>query len=100
MAAQKLAEKAKTGEIQPEDIDENCIANLLYTKNQPDPDLIIRTSGEQRTSNFLMWQGAYSELLFTDVYWPDFSKKDFDAAIEEYHRRERRFGGLSAGGAL
>ncbi len=98
MAAQKLAQKAKDGEIQPSEIDEKCIADLLYTKNQPDPDLIIRTSGEMRTSNFLMWQSAYSELLFTDVYWPDFTKKDFDAAIEEYHRRDRRFGGLSQGG--
>lgn len=91
-AASLLARKAAAGEITPEDITPQSIAAELYTRNIPDPDLIIRTGGEQRLSNFLLWQGAYSELYFTPVYWPDFSDRDFDAALEEYARRNRRFG--------
>ena len=84
----KLIEMGKK-EITEEDITEN-----LYTSHCPDPDLIVRTAGEIRTSNFLMWQGAYSELYFTDVLWPDFSERDVDMAVEEYYRRTRRFGAV------
>lgn len=93
-AARQLAQKAVLGEIQPQNIDEASISSLLYTSGQPDPDLIIRTSGEKRLSNFLLWQSTYSELIFTDEYWPDFNRDSFDAAIEEYHKRDRRFGGV------
>jgi len=78
----------------PEDIDGKLIEGNLYTAGIPDPDLIIRTSGEMRLSNFLLWQAAYSEFYFTDIYWPDFGKKELQAAIEEYRNRERRFGAL------
>lgn len=80
--------------INIEDIDESLISNYLYTKNIPDPDFIIRTSGEKRLSNFLMYQASYSELYFTKILWPDFSKEDFKISIEEYSNRTRRFGGL------
>lgn len=80
--------------INIEDIDEDLISNYLYTKNIPDPDFIIRTSGEKRLSNFLMYQASYSELYFTKILWPDFSKEDFKISIEEYSNRARRFGGL------
>lgn len=73
-------------------IDEESISKALYTKNQPDPDLIIRTSGEQRLSGFLAWQGVYSELMFVNKNWPDFKERDLDAALEEYAKRQRRFG--------
>ena len=72
--------------------DEKILSKYLYTKDLPDPDLIVRTSGEQRLSNFLMWQASYSELYFTDVLWPDFDEKEFDKAIEWYKTRERRYG--------
>lgn len=75
-----------------EEIDEQTFSHYLYTAGQPDPDLIIRTGGEQRLSGFLPWQGVYSELYFTDVYWPDFDEKEFDKALEVYAGRERRFG--------
>lgn len=91
-AARTLAAKAAAGEIQPDDITPDAISEVLYTHGIPDPDLIIRTGGEQRLSNFLLWQGAYSELYFTPVYWPDFKDSDFAAALEEYGRRNRRFG--------
>jgi undecaprenyl diphosphate synthase len=74
------------------EIDEERFAEHLYTAGQPDPDLIIRTGGEQRTSNFLLWQGAYAELVFTDTLWPDFAEADLDAAIEEFAQRQRRYG--------
>ena len=74
-------------------IDEATLERHLYTAGQPEPDLIIRTGGEQRTSNFLLWQGAYAELIFSDKLWPDFDRGDLDAAIAEYSRRHRRFGG-------
>ena len=93
-AARHLAEEVQRGERSPESIDENCVADHLYTKNQPMPDFILRTSGEKRISNFLLWQCAYSEFIFTDIHWPDFTRRDFDAAIVEYHSRDRRFGGI------
>jgi undecaprenyl diphosphate synthase len=76
----------------PEDIDDASFGDHLYTRGQPDPDLIIRTGGEQRTSNFLLWQGAYAELVFSEVLWPDFAEADLDAALAEFARRHRRFG--------
>ena len=91
-AARKLAEAARDGRIEPEQIDEDRLAGALATQGMPDPDLIIRTSGEQRLSNFLLWQGAYAELVFLDVLWPDFAAEHFAAALAEYARRERRFG--------
>jgi undecaprenyl diphosphate synthase len=78
----------------PDEIDEETISNALYTRGQPDPDLLIRTAGEQRLSNFLLWQMAYSEIYVTDVLWPDFTKADLYEAILDYQRRVRKFGGL------
>jgi undecaprenyl diphosphate synthase len=83
--------------LQPAEVDEETIARYLYTHDMPDPDLVIRTSGELRTSNFLIWQGAYSEYHFTPVYWPDFGPEHLDEAIADYAGRERRFGGLRGG---
>ena len=80
--------------ISAEDIDEQMISDHLYTKNQPDPDFILRPSGEKRISNFLLWQIAYSEFVYMDVLWPDFTRKDLDDAIIEFNRRNRRFGGV------
>lgn len=93
-AAQMLAKQAADGSLNPEEITPQMLEDLLYTRRQPMPDIILRTSGEQRISNFLLWQCAYSEFIFTDTLWPDFTRADFDAVIEEYHRRDRRFGGL------
>ncbi len=93
-AARKIAGKAARGEILPEDIDESTISGHLYLPDVPDPDMIIRTSGERRLSNFLLWQSAYSELYFTEVLWPDFRKEHLHRAIEDYGRRKRRFGGI------
>ena len=81
------------GKAKAEDLNEQVLSGYLYSAGVPDPELIIRPSGEQRTSNFLLWQSAYSEYMFMDVLWPDFSTEDLDRAIEEYHRRNRRFGG-------
>ena len=92
-AAQQFAQAVAKGEHKPEELTEALFENYLYSAGVPDPELIIRPSGEQRTSNFLLWQSAYSEYVFMNVLWPDFSAKDLDAAIEEYHRRNRRFGG-------
>ena len=92
-AMQKIASKAKEGKINIEDINQELISQNLYTKNIPDPDLMIRTSGEIRTSNFLPWQLVYSEFYFTDKLWPDFSTEDLDNAILEYSKRTRKFGG-------
>jgi undecaprenyl diphosphate synthase len=78
--------------IAPQEIDESLFEERLYTAGQPDPDLILRTGGEQRTSNFLLWQGAYAELVFSDTLWPDFREADLDAALEEFARRQRRYG--------
>ena len=88
----KIAQKVKDGELEIEDINENVISQNLYTCNIPDPDLIIRTSGEMRLSNFLLWQVAYSEFLFIDKNWPDFSEEDLDKAIDVYKHRHRKFG--------
>lgn len=91
-AVKNIYQKVKENEIDIEDIDEQTISDNLYTKGQPDPDLIIRTSGELRISNFLTWQLVYSEFLFLDKYWPDFNEQDLDNAIEVYQKRNRRFG--------
>jgi undecaprenyl diphosphate synthase len=96
-AARRLAEEVVAGRLSPETIDEDALSARLYTADIPDPDLIIRTSGEKRISNFLLWQAAYAELVFVDTLWPDFTKRDLEAAIEEFHRRERRFGATTAG---
>ena len=92
-AVRKISEKVKAGVIKPEEIDEQLISNNLYTENMPDPDLMIRTSGEIRTSNFLPWQLVYSEFYFTNKLWPDFSPEDLDEAINEFNKRNRKFGG-------
>ena len=92
-AARRLAAEAAAGKIRPEDVDEALVGGKLYAPDLPDPDLIIRTSGEQRISNFLLWECAYSEFYFTDVLWPDFSREDFDAALASYAARDRRKGG-------
>ena len=91
----RLAQKVKFGELEPNSITEEMISQSLYTgmNNIPDPDLLIRTSGEERLSNYMLWQLAYSELVFTDVYWPDFSPQEYDKCIEIYQSRDRRFGG-------
>jgi len=93
-AVQKLAEAVKTGRIAPDAIDQQMISDNLWTAELPDPDLVIRTSGEQRISNFFLWQSAYTELVFVDTLWPDFSKADLEHAIREYSRRERRYGAV------
>ncbi len=95
-AARKLAEQVARGELRADQIDAARLAAHLHTKDIPDPDLIIRTSGEQRLSNFLLWQAAYSEFLFVPTHWPDFDKAALQAAVDEFRKRERRFGGLSA----
>lgn len=91
-AARQLAEAVAAGRLDPASIDETCFSGRLATAELPDPDLVIRTSGEQRISNFLLWQSAYSELVFVDKLWPDFSKEDFAHAICEFQRRDRRYG--------
>lgn len=91
-ATRVLAQRAAAGLIDPDDIDEAALSNTLYTADIPDPDLLIRTSGEKRISNFLLWQLAYAELIFLDTLWPDFSREDFAEALREFHRRERRYG--------
>ena len=91
-AIKEIAKDVKENKTNIKDIDEEMISNHLYTKGQPDPDLLIRTSGELRLSNFLPWQLVYSEFIFVDKNWPDFSEEDLDLAIEEYQRRNRKFG--------
>ena len=93
-AVRGIAQKVKAGELDPADITEQVFAQHLYTRNLPDPDLLIRTSGEMRVSNFLLWQISYAELVVTPTLWPDFRKPQFYASLEEYNRRHRRFGGL------
>lgn len=95
-AVRHLAEDVKEGKVSPEAIDESCFAGYLDTADMPDPDLLIRTSGEERLSNFLLWQLAYSEFYFTDILWPDFDKKELIKAIQAYNGRDRRFGGVKA----
>jgi len=92
MAARNLAERVAAGELSSADIDDDAFASALYTRGIPDPDLLIRTSGEKRISNFLLWQLAYAEFVFIDKHWPDFDAEDLASAIKEYGRRERRFG--------
>lgn len=92
-AAQHIAEKARKGEVKPEDIDESMFSSFLSTASLPDPDFMIRTSGEIRISNFLLWQSAYCEMYFTPKLWPDFSGEDLLLALEEFRNRERRYGG-------
>ena len=93
-ACKEIVEKVKNGEMDVEDITEESFSDHLYTKNQPDPDFILRPSGEKRISNFLLWQCAYSEFIYMDVLWPDFTRDDLDAAIAEFNKRNRRFGGV------
>jgi undecaprenyl diphosphate synthase len=93
-AVRNIAEKAKQGKLDPADINEQVISQHLWTRNVPDPDLLIRTSGEMRLSNFLLWQISYTELIVTQTFWPDFRKPQFFTALEEYTQRHRRFGGL------
>jgi len=94
-ATRRIAEAVAAGTMRPEDVTEAGFAKRLYTTDIPDPDLIIRTSGEMRLSNFLLWQSAYSEFVFLPVLWPDFGAADLKSAIEAYGQRERRYGGLS-----
>ena len=91
-ATRKIAQKVKSNEINVEDINEELISKNLYTYDIPDPDLLIRTSGEIRLSGFLLWQSAYTEFLFLEKYWPDFTEQDLDMSIEEYKKRNRKFG--------
>jgi undecaprenyl diphosphate synthase len=91
-AVQAIAAEVARGSLAAEDVDEDCLARHLFTADIPDPDLLIRTSGEQRISNFLLWQCAYSELVFTKTLWPDFSRSDLEQAIDDYCGRERRYG--------
>ncbi len=94
-AVRKIAQKTAAGELRPEDITEETISDALDTAGIPDPDLLIRTCGEERLSNFLMWQLSYSEMYFTDTAWPDFTKEELEKAVDAYNHRERRFGGLT-----
>jgi len=94
-AVRSIAQQIKEKKINPDQIDETVFESFLYTHGMPDPDLMIRTSGEQRISNFLMWQMAYTELYFTDILWPDFTKNDLYTAIYDYQNRERRYGKIS-----
>ena len=91
-AIKNIAEDVKNNKVDIDSITEELVSDYMYTKNMPDPDLMIRTSGELRTSNFLPWQLVYSEFLFLDKYWPDFSEKDIDEAVEVYRKRNRKFG--------
>ncbi len=95
-AARRLAEAVEAGELAASDVDESRLTSYFDTADLPDPDLLIRTSGEMRLSNFLLWQLAYAELYFTDVYWPDFTRETLFRAISDFAARERRFGGLTA----
>ena len=96
-SAKKLASKIASGELQSENIDEDMFSQNLYTAGLPDPDLLIRTSGEVRVSNFLLWQCAYTEMVFTDCLWPDFNAAEYANCIEKYCNRTRRYGGLAKG---
>lgn len=93
-AVKKIANECKNGTLDPDEITEATISERLYTKDQPDVDLIIRPSGELRLSNFMIWQSAYAEYVFMDILWPDFSEKNMDKALEEFASRNRRFGGV------
>ncbi len=91
-AIRSIAEEHASGDLKLENIDEKAVSKRLYTGDMPDPDLVIRTSGEERISNFLLWQMAYSELYFSDVFWPSFQKKDLLKAIRTFQHRRRRYG--------
>ena len=93
-AIKSIASQVSEGKLKADDIDENLISSHLYTKGQPDPDLLIRTSGEERISNFLLWQLSYAELYFTDKCWPEFNEEEFLKALTSYAQRERRWGGV------
>lgn len=93
-AARQISRDVRDGKLSPEEVDEETVAARLYTAGQPDVDLILRPSGEYRLSNFLIWQSAYAEYVFNDILWPDFTAADLDAALAEYARRNRRFGGI------
>lgn len=93
-AVKQVAQQVQTGALPLEKVDQEAFSQYLYTAGQPDPDLIIRPSGEERLSNFLIWQAAYSEFVFMDILWPDFTPRDLERAIVEYQQRERRFGGV------
>jgi len=95
-AARRIAEQVERGALKSADVTVDTVGQFLDAPDLPDPDLIIRTSGEQRLSNFLLWQAAYSELVFVPIYWPDFDRAALEAAVREYQQRERRFGGLVA----
>ena len=94
-AMQKVATQAADGKLKPNDIDESKVNSFLTTAQMPDPELLIRTSGEHRISNFLLWQIAYTEFYFSDIYWPDFEREEFYTAILDFQQRERRFGKTS-----
>ena len=93
-AVKAIAQKVRVGHIDPDDINEDMVSRHLYSTDIPDPDVILRTSGEKRLSNFLLWQAAYSEFVFVDCNWPDFDKQQLEEALVEFGRRSRRFGGL------
>jgi undecaprenyl diphosphate synthase len=95
-AVRRIAEQVRSGALRPEDIEETTISHSLYTAGIPDPDLVIRTAGQMRISNFLLWQISYAELYVADVFWPDFTEQHLLAALQEYARRERRFGGVGS----
>jgi undecaprenyl diphosphate synthase len=99
-AARRFAEAVEAGQLRPEDLDEELFQSYLSTSGGPPPDLIIRTSGEQRLSNFLLWEAAYAEFVFQDVLWPDYGPENLKAAIEEFRTRERRYGGADVNDAL
>jgi len=93
MPQKQLVKRARQRELSPDDVDEELFSNYLYTKGLPDVDLLIRTSGEFRVSNFLLWQISYAEIIVTKTLWPDFKKKELFKVIEDYQKRDRRFGG-------
>ena len=93
-AVRNISQEVLDGKISPDDIVDDTIASHLSTNESPDPDLVVRTSGEQRLSNFLLWELAYSEFYFTDIHWPDFDEKELQKAIYTYQSRDRRFGGV------
>jgi undecaprenyl diphosphate synthase len=95
-AAREIARRVEAGHLKADDVDVALIARLMWTADSPDPDLVIRTSGELRLSNFLLWSGAYAELMFMDLWWPDFNRESMEKAIDAFRRRDRRFGGLGA----
>jgi undecaprenyl diphosphate synthase len=95
-ATREIARRVEAGQLKAENVDEALISKLMWTADSPDPDLVIRTSGELRLSNFLLWSGAYAELMFMDLWWPDFNRESMEKAIDAFRRRDRRFGGLGA----